>query len=101
MFSVFDGGREKFMINEPMSVGLAFSGLALEGTARGLMVHPITGFDRSKVAKLLGIDRDPHYQVVLMVGVGKPKPGAVEKVSQRKPLAEFVTKDGFKSTWIY
>ena len=49
--------------------GAAWLSLALEGTARGYVVHGMEGFDYDKARKVLDIPAD--YQVEAMVAIGK------------------------------
>ena len=74
--------------------GAAWGSFALQGTASGLVVHGMAGFDYDKARTALKIP--DHYTVECMVAVGKPDdksklPGGLaekEVPSQRKPLSE-------------
>jgi nitroreductase len=50
--------------------GAAFENLALQGTAMGLVVHGMAGFDRDKARATLRVPDD--YDVEAMVAVGHP-----------------------------
>ena len=70
--------RKTFSHNNSPSVthsfdtGAAWENLALEGHARGLVIHGMQGFDYDKAVKTFSIP--PHYQVEAMVAVGKSAP---------------------------
>ena len=76
--------------------GAAWGNLALEGSARGLVVHGMSGFDYAKAQTVCKLPDD--YAVEAMVAVGKP--GRIEDLSQellekevpssRKPLKEII-----------
>jgi nitroreductase len=82
--------------------GLAFENLALQGTAMGLVVHGMAGFDFDKARKDLGIPED--YAVCAMFAVGKPGdpnelPPEVrerEVPTQRKPVDQIICDGKFK-----
>ncbi len=50
--------------------GAAFENMALQGTAMGLVVHGMAGFDRGKARMALQVPED--YDVEAMVAVGRP-----------------------------
>lgn len=83
--------------------GAAWMSLALEGNARGLVVHGMSGFDYEKAKSSLGIPDE--YTVEAMAAIGKraPKeklpPEIQEKEfpSGRKPLNEIVFNGTFQS----
>jgi nitroreductase len=82
--------------------GAAWQNLALQGSAMGLVVHAMAGFDAKKARKTLNIP--PEYEVEAMIAVGKP--GRVEDLppemqqreqpSDRKPVAEIATEGPFR-----
>lgn len=82
--------------------GAAWMSIALEGSARGLVVHGMSGFDYEKAQKTLEIPED--YQVEAMIAVGKraPKealPKAIQErefPSDRKPISSFTSQGKFK-----
>ncbi len=76
--------------------GAAWENLALEGSARGLVVHGMQGFDYEKAKTVCNIPDD--FQVEAMVAIGKPGNKEVlppelqikETPSTRKPLSELI-----------
>ena len=88
----------------PMHVfdcGNAFENLALQGTAMGLVVHGMQGFDFDAARSVLRVPDD--YAVVAMFAVGRPgNPADLpeqlrgrEVPSGRKPLAELICEGPF------
>ena len=81
--------------------GSAFENLALQGTAMGLVVHGMQGFDYEKARSLLRVPEE--YSVVVMFAVGRPGDPAVlseklrerEVPSGRRPVAESIREGGF------
>jgi nitroreductase len=81
--------------------GAAFENLALQGSAMGLVVHGMAGFDRDRARVTLGIPDD--YAVEAMIAVGRPgNPDELpdelrqrESPSGRKPVAEIVCDGPF------
>ncbi len=81
--------------------GLAFENLALEGTAIGLVVHAMQGFDFEKARTTLSVPDD--YSVCAMFAVGRPgdpaelAPGLREREapSSRKPVREIICEGAF------
>ncbi|WP_020222866.1 nitroreductase family protein [Halarchaeum acidiphilum] len=81
--------------------GAAWQNLALEGARRGLVVHPMGGFDHDAAAAEL--DAPDDYAVEAMVAIGERAPAESlpedlrdgEVPSGRTPLDEFVTRGGF------
>jgi nitroreductase len=82
-------------------VGAAFENLALQGTAMGLVVHGMQGFDFAKAHSLLKVPDD--YEVAAMVAAGRPaEPDTLpeglrdrEKPSDRKPISQIVCEGPF------
>jgi nitroreductase len=82
-------------------VGLAFENLALQGTAMGLVVHGMQGFDFEKARTTLSVPDD--YAVAAMFAVGRhgnpadlpPELRAIEAPSQRKPVREIICEGRF------
>jgi nitroreductase len=82
--------------------GAAWQNLALQGSARGLGVHGMQGFDYDKAREVLNVPDD--CEVEAMVAVGKPgnKEELPEKLrerefpSARKKLSEIVFEGMFK-----
>jgi nitroreductase len=81
--------------------GAAFENLALQGTAMGLVVHGMAGFDRGKTRATLAVPDD--YEVEAMVAVGHPGDPAElppqlqarEGPSGRKAVGEFIREGKF------
>jgi len=81
--------------------GLAFENLALQGTAMGLVVHGMQGFDFEKARSALAVP--PDYAVVAMFAAGHPGdpdqlPPDYQKIEQpsgRKRVQEFIREGKF------
>ena len=81
--------------------GLAFENLALQGTAMGLVVHGMQGFDFEKARKTLSVPDD--YAVSAMFAAGRPgNPAELapelrerEAPSPRKPVHEMICEGPF------
>jgi len=81
--------------------GLAYENLALQGSAMGLVVHGMAGFDYDKARTALSVPDD--YAVCAMFAVGRPgDPGQLdpqmreyEKPSPRKPVREIICEGKF------
>jgi nitroreductase len=84
--------------------GLAFENLALQGTAMGLVVHGMQGFDFERARTTLGVPDD--FAVAAMFAVGRPGdpeklPSDYRKVevpSSRKHIREIVCEGRFGFT---
>lgn len=82
--------------------GSAWENLALQGSAMGLVVHGMEGFDYDKAKEVLRIP--DGYTVEAMCAIGHPgkkedlpaKMQEAEKPSDRKPLTEFAFEGVFK-----
>jgi nitroreductase len=81
--------------------GCAFENLALQGTAMGLVVHGMQGFDYDKARTSLNVPDD--FAVAAMFAAGRPGPlsnlpeqmRAGEKPSNRKPVTEIICEGAF------
>lgn len=82
--------------------GASFQNLALQGTAMGLVIHPMAGFNRNKAQQQLQIPEEFHVDV--MVAVGHPgDPGQLaadyakmdRNPSGRKPVSDFSCEGPF------
>ena len=79
--------------------GAAFENLALQGTAMGLVVHGMAGFDYAKARKALQVPDD--FKVEAMIAIGRPGdpdnlPAELqsrESPTDRKPVGE-IAKEG-------
>jgi nitroreductase len=82
-------------------VGAAFENIALQGTAMGLIVHGMQGFDFAKAHTTLKLPED--YAVAAMFAAGRPAPPDTlpeplrdrEKPSGRKPVSEIICEGPF------
>jgi nitroreductase len=100
--------RDTFSYNNKPSkthsfcTGSAWENLALQGSANGLVVHGIEGFDYNRAKEFLHIPEG--YTVEAMCAVGKPGksedlPSEMqkdEKPSDRNPITSFVFEGTFK-----
>ena len=81
--------------------GAAWENIALQGTAMGLVVHGMAGFDFDKARTSLKVPDD--YAIAAMFAAGKPAPTDVlpegvrekEMPSDRKPVAELICEGKF------
>jgi len=81
--------------------GCAFENLALQGTAMGLVVHGMQGFDFDKARAVLKVPDD--YAVAAMFAAGRPgDPTDLpqhlqerEKPSDRKPIQQIICEGAF------
>ena len=81
--------------------GAAFENLALQGTALGLVVHGMAGFERDKARTALSVPGD--YDIEAMIAVGHPGDPAElppelrerEIPSDRKPVSEIARAGPF------
>jgi nitroreductase len=81
--------------------GCAFENLALQGTAMGLVVHGMQGFDFDKARSALNVPDD--YAVAAMFAAGRPgDPNQLpdqlqqrETPSDRKPVEQFICEGAF------
>ncbi|MBI2666496.1 nitroreductase family protein [Candidatus Woesearchaeota archaeon] len=89
-------------VTHQYDTGAAWENLALEGSANGLVVHGMQGFDYEKARKDLNIPNE--YTVLAMAAIGKPAekeslPEGLAKIevpSDRKPLKEIVMEGEFR-----
>jgi nitroreductase len=81
--------------------GAAFENIALQGTAMGLVVHGMQGFDFAKAHSVLKVPED--YAVAAMFAAGRPaEPETLdgplrdrEKPSDRKPVTQIICEGPF------
>src|SRR5262245_55296207 len=98
---VFSGNGEPNKVHL-FDCGNAFENLALQGTAMGLVVHGMQGFNFDNARSTLNVPED--YAVVAMFAVGRPGDPAQlpEKLRQReipsgrKPVTEFICEGAFR-----
>ncbi len=94
--------NNKPCITHQYDTGAAWENLALEGSARGLVVHGMEGFDYKKAQKDLKIP--DAYAVLAMAAIGKPAAkenlpenlAKMEVPSDRKPLKEMIMEGEFR-----
>lgn len=94
--------NNKPALTHQYDTGAAWQNLALEGSAQGLVVHGMEGFDYDKARQALKIPDD--YAVLAMAAIGKPGkkedlPAGLQEreiPSRRKPLKEIVFEGKFK-----
>ncbi|XP_075588983.1 putative NAD(P)H nitroreductase YdgI isoform X2 [Dermatophagoides farinae] len=89
-------GEKKMVESHTFDTGASWMLMALEGTARGLVVHPMSGFDREKIARTIGLNSD-DYKIEAMVAVGnRVRAISNEKITDRNPIDKFVSEGIFK-----
>lgn len=89
-------GEKKLVPSHTFDTGASWMAMALEGTARGLVVHPMSGFDKEKVAKVIGLKSD-DYQIEAMIAVGnRVRLISNEKITQRNAIDKFVSEGVFR-----
>lgn len=82
--------------------GSAWMSLAIEGTARGYVVHGMEGFDYAKAKKALHIPDDHTVEAMAAIGIRAPKEKLSpelqkkEEPSDRRPLSEIIIQGKFK-----
>jgi nitroreductase len=93
--TTFDDGSPS--LTHSFDTGAAWQNLALQGSANGLVVHGMQGFDYEKAKTVLALDET--YVIEMMVAIGKPAdpknvlPEALQEheiPSGRKPFSRFV-----------
>ena len=101
-------GQEKFLLTQSFATGAAFMNMALEGTARNYLVHSMAGYNRDKTAVLLGIEKNPHFNIEVFVAIGKRVPPSErgrkekkDKMNLRNKMSDLVNSEVFKKEWIY
>ncbi len=82
-------------------VGAAFENIALQGTAMGLVIHGMQGFDFANAHSVLKVPED--YAVAAMFAAGRPAKADTlpeglrerEKPTGRKPIGEIICEGAF------
>lgn len=73
--------------------GASFENLAIEGVRRGLVVHPIGGFDKQIARETLKLNENQSIEI--MIAIGWPEEvndqGNEKEVTQRNEIAKFTT----------
>ena len=84
--------------------GAAWGFLALEAARKGLITHPMTGFDFAKAREILNIPEDYAIDALIAIGYQGEKsalPEALqerENPSPRRPVKELIFEGGFGQT---
>lgn len=91
-------GEKQPIDSHSFDAGAASMAMALEGTARGLVVHPMTGFHAEKVAEAIELPNEDDYKINAVIAVGHRAfpASSSEKISQRNDFDKFVAQDVFK-----
>jgi nitroreductase len=88
-------------LSHAFDTGAAWGFLALEAVRKGLITHPMTGFDMAKARETLGIPDEYAIQALIAIGYQGPRealPDGLrerEQPSQRRPLSSFVHEGVF------
>jgi len=101
LFSETTDEKGRSLQSHSFDAGAAWENLALEGARRGLVVHPMGGFDHEAAATEL--DAPASYDVEAMIAIGERAPPESlpadlreqEVPKGRKPLDEIVSRGGF------
>lgn len=94
--------NNKPCVTHSYDTGASWMNLAIEGTARGYVVHGMQGFDYEKARKVLEIPEDHTVEAMAAIGKRAPKeklpPEMQEKEvpSDRRPLSEILIHGKFK-----
>ena len=76
--------------------GSAWMAMALEGTARGMVVHAMGGYDEGKAKKAIGLTNDEDYHVEAMIAVGYPTEKTTEEtITTRHEVDKFISDGTF------
>jgi nitroreductase len=90
-------GKKTEIPSHSYDAGAAWMSIALEGTARGLVVHGVGGFDYDNAYQVLKVPKESH-NIDAMIIIGKPHPKdkrKKENISQRNPTKNYVFKGVF------
>ncbi|MBP2250081.1 nitroreductase [Halarchaeum solikamskense] len=101
LFSETTDEKDRSLQSHSFDAGAAWENLALEGARRGLVVHPMGGFDHEAAAAEL--DAPSSYDVEAMIAIGERAPPESlpedlreqEVPKGRKPLDEVINRGGF------
>lgn len=88
-----------------LDCGSAMMSLILQGTSKGYVVHPMTGFSSEQLRSSLQIPET--YEIEAMIAVGFPAPKTVlppfirqeEKITTRNSLDQIVKEGIFPDEW--
>lgn len=95
--------NQKPSVTHSFDTGAACAYLALEGTARGLVVHAMQGFDYEKARDVCQIPDDFAVEAMIAIGKRGKKEDLPEEIqkkevpSGRKPLNELMMEGKYKT----
>lgn len=89
-------GRE--IRSASFSTGAAWQNLALEATRRGVVAHPIGGFDREAAREQLSIPSTYTLEIMSAVGVPKVLERKDKEPTNRKPVSDIISKRTFSKS---
>lgn len=92
-------GKKLPVETHSFDAGAATILMSLEGTSRGLVVHPITGFDKAKLRQAIRVPND-DFQIEAIVVVGQRAPNSKEKISQRNPTEKYAAEGTFSENML-
>lgn len=87
--------------NHSFTTGASWQNLALEGTRRGLVVHPMQGFDVEAARQTLNVPDDIRVEIMTAIGVPGPRDELADRdrereyPSDRRPVDTFVAEGAF------
>jgi len=91
-------GTKTLIPTHSFDAGSAWLSLALEGTARGLVVHAMGGVLYDKAYEAINVNPETHH-IDAMIAIGKRPPKELRKmnenITQRKPIESFVSEGVF------
>lgn len=89
-------GHKLPVTTHSFDAGAAWMAMALEGTARGLVVHATGGYDPAKVADVIALNAD-DYQVEAILAIGnRALKGKPENTTLRNDIDKFVFEGIFQ-----
>lgn len=93
-------------LTQAFDTGAAWMSLALQGTMRGFVVHPMGGFKKDEALAALGVPAG--YAAIAIVAIGRPGDASVlpERLrdressrSPRRPVADAAARGAFPQRW--
>ena len=96
-------GKVELVPTHSFEAGSAWMCMALEGTARGLVVHAMSGFYKDKIANVIGLNGNDNYEIEAMIAIGNRAPpgyfsGLMDKVTTRNAIETFISKETFQES---
>lgn len=91
----------KFVQTHSFDTGTAWGFLALQASKKGLITHPMTGFDFEKAREVLEIPEEYHIEAMVAIGYQDKKEKLPEKLQQREqpsnrePVDKFIHQGKF------